>query len=123
MYDKNMQKTKIIITGLLLYEFIMITVLQIPNYCNAVFNINFCLMGTFKYFMLCIMVPVFLWLIIWWIPNVSGIFCPDKCKCETQTKSDIIPKEIQRLIMATIAFGIKKILEHNQKTKDTKQTP
>ncbi len=113
-----MQKTKIIITGLLLYEFIMITVLQIPNYCNAVFNINFCLMTSFKYFMLCVMVPVFLWLIIWWIPNVSGIFCQNKCKCETQTKSDTIPKEIQHLIMAAIAFGIKKILEHRQKNKD-----
>ena len=117
-YNNCMQKPKIIITGLLLYEFVMITLLQISDYCNAVFNVKFCLMGTFKYFMLCIMVPVFVWLIIWWIPTISGIVCPNKCKCENQTKTDVIPKEIQNLVMATIIFGIKKFLEYRQKNKN-----
>ena len=113
-----MNKTKIIITGLLLYEFIVITILRIPNYCYAVFNKNFCMMGNFKYFMLCLMIPVCLWLIAWWIPTLSGMFCPNKCQCETQSKSNTFSKEIQNLIIATIAFGIKKIFEHQQKNKE-----
>lgn len=107
---------KIIITGLLLYEFVIITLLRIPTYCYTVFNVNFCSMGTFKYFMLCIMVPVSLWLIVWWMPTISQIFYPNKCECENKAESNTISKDIQRLIMAAIAFGIKKILEHHQKS-------
>ena len=68
--------------------------------------------------MLCVMFPVSIWLIIWWIPTVSQLFVPNKCKCESYTKSDGIPKEIQRIIMMALVIGIKKFLEHRQKNKD-----
>ena len=75
-------------------------------------------MGTYKYFMFCIMLPVFVLLIAWWIPTISGVFSANKCKCENQDKSNIVPKELQSLIISTIAFGIKKFLEHQQKNKE-----
>ena len=111
-----MQKFKIFLTCFVLYEFAAITILQIQSFCDVVFNHNFCELNNYKYFLFCIMIPVLMGLVYWWIPKIS----PDVVK-EKSLKEifiDAIPKQyISRLITAAIIIGIKKFVSNYPKTK------
>ena len=119
-----MRKIKIFISIIALYECVILTILQIPNYCFAFFNVNFCI-GNFKYFFMCIALPIFVGLLIWWWPEISRIFCK-KCQCQIPEEkpiknmlSEIISKQdIERFITAAIVMGIQKFAaNHPQTTK------
>lgn len=125
-YNHNMRKIKIFITLFVLYEFLIITVLQIPGYCRAFFNHGFCNANNFKYFLMCVMVPGLLGLFFWWIPEMLRMCCRGKCQCEEthfETKStkkesgEIIPQEaLEHLISAAIIMGVKKFTKSHPKT-------
>lgn len=122
-----MRKIKIFITVLLLYEFVMLTILQIPDYCVYWFNHNFCETNHFKYFLLCIMLPGVSGLFLWWIPEIARVLCPNKCNVkpasETTIKNifnEIISKQdIERFITAAIIMGIQKFASTHPKTQET----
>lgn len=119
-----MRKIKIFITILSLYELVMLTVLGVNDYCFAWFNINFCV-GTFKYFLICIMLPILVGLFIWWMPEISRLFCK-KCECQIQNDkpiknmlSEIISKQdIEKFITAAIIMGIQKFAASHPKTTE-----
>ena len=119
-----MRKVKIFITIIVLYEFVMLTVLQIPNYCTILFNYNFCETYHFKYFVLCIMLPVLLGLFTWWMPEISRLFCPHKCEMPQKTDinikdifNEIISKQdIEKFITSAIIMGIQKFAATHPKT-------
>ena len=120
-----MRKIKIFITVLSLYEFVILTILQIPSYCFSVFNVGFCELS-FRYFLICIVFPSLVGLIVWWGPEISRLFCK-KCQCvEPEPKSikdvlrEIISKQdIERLITAAIVMGVQKFAASHPKTKET----
>ena len=120
-----MRKIKIFITVLLLYEFAMLTLLQIPHYCFGVFNVSFCSVS-FRYFLMCIVVPTLVWLFVWWVPDITKSFCK-KCQCENReektikdtTKEIITKHDIERLITAAIVVGAQKFADSHPKTKET----
>lgn len=111
-----MRKFKIFLTCFILYEFTAITILQIQSFCHVFFNNNFCELNNYKYFLFCIMIPVLMGLVYWWIPKAT----PDAAK-EKSLKEiliDAIPKQyISRLIIAAIIIGIKKFVSNYPKTK------
>ena len=72
----------------------MLTILQIPKFCTAFFNYNFCYVNNFKYFLLCIMLPVLIGLFVWWTPEMAHAVCPNKC--ETKTDTDKILQEFRK---------------------------
>ncbi len=121
-----MRKIKIFTTILLLYEFIILTILQVPNYCAGVFNINFCNVG-FRYFLLCIVVPVLVWLFLWWLPDISKVFCK-KCECdnleskehlhENNTTENMSTKALEHLITTAIIIGIQKFAKNHPHTQN-----
>ena len=119
-----MRKLKIFITILFVYEFILLTILQIPDYCLAVFNVGFCGVS-FRYFFMCIVIPVLLILFVWWLPEISKVFC-NKCQCETQkdeTITDVVKgivsnQEIERFISAAIIVGIQKFMSKYPQIKE-----
>lgn len=124
VYDIYMHKLKIFITVLFIYEFIVITILQIPRYCISVFNLNFCEYGTFKYFLLCVACPILFGIFIWWIPDIVKLFCKHNC-VEEQPKPETIhdvlseiisSKDIERFITAAIVMGIQKFTQTHPKT-------
>ena len=121
-----MRKIKIFITVFVLYEFVMLTVLQIPDYCNVFFNHTFCAYGGFKYFLLCIMLPVLFGLIVWWSVDIARIFCHGKCKIQTEPDTtikdifnEIISKQdIEKFITAAIIMGIQKFAVKHPETTE-----
>ena len=120
-----MHRIKIYVTILLLYEFVILTILQIPDYCFGVFNVNFCSVG-FRYFLMAIVVPVLFGLFAWWVPEIRRVFC-SQCKYENQKdksikdifKEIISKQDIERLITAAIIMGIQKFAANHPKTKET----
>ena len=65
-YNVYMRKLKIVLSILSVYEFVAVSILVIPNYCIWLFNKNFCEIGFYKYFLVCVMLPVFVGLLFWW---------------------------------------------------------
>lgn len=120
-----MRKTKIFITIFLLYEFVILTILQIPEYCIRFFNYNFCEYSSLKYFLMCIMLPVLVSLFVWWLPEISSLFCKNKCEPrKPETIKDIVReivsiKDIERLITTAIIMGIQKFVNNHPKTTET----
>lgn len=121
-----MRKIKIFTTLFVLYEFFIITVLQIPGYCKNFFNHGFCNIGNFKYFLMCVMLPGLIVLFLWWIPELLRMCCHNKCQCDEthfETKSTeqksygIISKEdLENLINSAIIIGVKKFAKSHPKT-------
>ncbi len=120
-----MRKIKIFITVLALYEFTMLTILQIPEYCYGVFNFAFCEAG-YKYFLICIMLPALIGLFIWWVPEILRLFCK-KCQCEEvepKTIKDVLheiisKQDIEKFITTAIIMGIQKFVALHPKQKET----
>ena len=128
IYNCSMRRLKIFITIFVLYELVMLTILQISDYCLWWFNYNFCETGVFKYFLMCIMLPLCFTLFIWWIPEISRMLCKNKCECmaekEPSSIKDILreivsTKDIERLITAAIIMGVQKFVNNHPKTKAT----
>lgn len=124
----NMWKFKIFITILTLYEFVMLTILQVKNYCFSVFNASFCEYGTFKYFLMCIMLPGLCCILIWWLPNLSRFVCNKTCKLPSvppppkETFTDVLreiisTKDIERFITAAVIMGVQKFVQNHPKTQ------
>ncbi len=120
-----MRKIKIYITILLLYELTILTILQIPDYCFGVFNFNFC-DTSFRYFLMCIVIPCLFCLLAWWWTEISSLFCK-KCQCEIQDdtsiknifKEIISKQDIEKFITAAVIMGIQKFAATHPKTKET----
>ncbi len=125
-YNRYMRKIKIFITIVVLYEFAMLTVLQISEYCAHFFNHNFCEMDNYKYFLMCVMLPVLIGLVVWWAPEIARLFCPNKCDIKPQSDvsiknifNEIISKQdIERFITAAIIMGIQKFATTHPKTEE-----
>lgn len=125
-YNLHMRKIKIFTTVLLLYEFVILTILQVHNYCVLVFNINFCKVS-FRYFLLCIVVPVLVWLFLWWLPDMSKMFCK-KCECdnlenkehlhENNVNENMSTKALEHLITSAIIIGIQKFAKNHPNTQN-----
>ena len=123
-----MRKLKIFITIFVIYEFVMLAILQIPNFCVAVFNHNFCYMNNFKYFLMCVMVPVLLMLFLWWMPDIARPFCKNKCQCDAHpheiqnnniTQDEISKQYLEKLISSAIMIGVQKFAKSHPKTTKT----
>ena len=115
-----MRKIKIFITVLVLYEFVILTILQIPDYCVSFFNHNFCNMHYYKYSLLCVMFPLMIGLIWWWIPEISKTICSNKCQCENhQIESHkSTSSDIEKLITTAVIVGVHKLAMQHPKTKE-----
>lgn len=125
VYNNCMRKFKIFVTVFVLYEFAILTILQVYNYCVGIFNVNFCDIGVFKYFLMCIMLPGLVALFIWWMPNIARAVCQ---RCETlpikpvDTLHDMLQeiisaKDIERFITAAIIMGVQKFAQTHPKTQ------
>ena len=128
IYNLYMRKVKIILTIFLLYEFMVLSVLQIPNFCQNVFNNNFCLMNNYKYLLMCVILPVSTALFVWWVPDILKLFCKNTCEIKNNKPNDDIKdilreiisrKDIERLITAAIIMGIQKFAIKHPETKET----
>ena len=106
-----MRKLKIFITIFLLYECFCLFVLQINNLCSGIFNVRFCNVGFFKYFFLCIMLPIIVGLFLWWVPEISRIFTK-------QTPPPPERKDFEKIMMGIALLGLHKFLQNRPKTKE-----
>jgi len=122
-FNNCMRKLKIFVTVLLLYEFVILTILQVPNYCSGFFNANFCAIP-FRYFLMSIVVPSMIALFVWWVPEMVRPFCK-KCECEiheseheTNNFREQISKHLlERVLVAALITGIENFLSKRPKTK------
>ena len=122
-----MHGLKVFITIFVLYEFVTIILLQVPDYCMNVFNQNFCDNIAFKYFLICVVFPILVGVFIWWMPDILRLLCNRGCKMNTQKpkpetihdilKQIISTQDIERLITAAIIMGIQKFSQTHPKTQ------
>lgn len=109
-----MQKFKVYTTIFILYEFVVITILRIPNFCGALFNNNFCNIGNYKYLLFCVMLPTLFGLVVWWMPKKS-----ESQKSTSDILLDIFPpKYIKRFIIAMVIVGIRKFVMSHPRARD-----
>ncbi len=121
----SMRKFKIFITILLIYEFAILTILQIPRYCNGLFSSHFCDVS-FRYFLMCIVIPGLFGLFVWWLPQILRMFC-GKCQCEVPHEKSVKDnikemasnQDIERLITAILVSGMQKFIANHPKTTET----
>lgn len=121
-----MRRFKIFITIFILYEFVMLTILQIPSFCINTFNLSFCEYGAFKYFLMCIMLPILFSIFVWWAPDIAKLFCSKSCEVAPpqpkETLRDILQEiiskqDIERLITTAIIMGVQKFAQKHPKTQ------
>ena len=110
-----MRKIKIFITILVLYEFTVLTVLQIPDYCVWFFNRNFCAQIHFKYFLMCVLLPAMIGLIFWWTPEISRLFCKNRCQCEQENTNILSKQNLENLLVGIANIGLNLAEKNNKK--------
>ena len=111
-----MRKIKIFVTILVLYEFAVLTVLQIAHYCVSIFNQNFCAQIYFKYFLLCLLFPAMIGLVFWWAPEISRMFSKNKCVCEHKNTNAFSKQNLENLLVGIANIGLEKFLEHRKRS-------
>lgn len=65
-----MLNTKICLTVLVVYEILAVIVVHMTRVCNAMFGMNFCADGGFKYFIACFAIPALAFLVWMWIHEI-----------------------------------------------------
>ena len=111
-----MRKFKIFTTFFVLYEFVMITILQIHSFCIGVFNQNFC-ETNYKYFLFCVMIPILFGIIYWWMPKTK--IAQQQEKTFKEILLDTIPKQyLQRFIIAMIIVMVRKFIMSYPRAKE-----
>ncbi len=114
-YNFYMKKLKIFTTLFIIYEFVVITVLQIPVFCNALFNYNFCGFGGFKYFLFCVMLPTLVCLLFWWLPRKEI----ETKKSSQDILFDLLPPQyIKRFLIAVVIVGLRKFIMSHPRTRN-----
>ena len=75
---------------------------------------------------MCLLIPCFVALFSWWLPEISRIFC-GKCQCEVPHEKPIKDKvkeiasdqAIEQLVTAVLISGMKKFIANHPKTTET----
>ena len=116
-----MRKIKIFVTILVLYEFAVLTVLQIPDHCVWFFNQNFCAQMNFKYFLLCLLFPAMIGLVFWWTPEISRLFSKNKCVCEPKNTNAFSEQNLENLLVGIANIGLEKLLEHRKRSATSRR--
>ena len=121
-----MRRLKIFTTIFVIYEFIAVVILHRMDYCIAFFKLNFCEYANYKYFFMCVMIPVAVLIFFWWIPDILKLFCRGACNIQTQQQKErtirdilleiISPQDIEKFITAAIIMGIQKFSKNHPKT-------
>lgn len=99
----------------------MIILLQFRDYCTGLFNYNFCATEHFKYFLLCVMLPVSIMLFLWWWGDISRIFNSERPQEKTfkDIFFEMIPKVyIKRFIIAAVIIALRKMILRYPKAKN-----
>jgi len=73
-----------------------------------------------------IVLPALITLFVWWMPEISRLFCR-KCQCEVpheksikdNVKEIVSDQDIERLISAIIVAGMQKFVSKHPKTTET----
>ena len=123
-----MRRFKIFLTFFVIYESVIIAILHSGDYCTVVFNSNFCAYETYKYFSMCLMLPILFTVFLWWMPNIKRFFCNNTCKTQhehhKEARYDILHEMvshigIERFITAAIVTGINRFAKNHPKTVAT----
>lgn len=114
-YNFYMKKFKIFTTLFIIYEFVIITILQIHNFCVGFFNYNFCNTAWYKYFLFCVMLPTLVCLLFWWMPRKEV----ETKKSSLDILFDLLtPQYIKRFLIAIVIVGLRKFIMSHPKAKD-----
>lgn len=110
-----MKKLKIFTTLFIIYEFVVITILQIHNFCVGFFNYNFCNTDWYKYFLFCVMLPTLVCLLFWWLPRKEI----ETKKSSLDILFDLLPPQyIKRFLIAIVIVGLRKFIMSHPGTRN-----
>lgn len=118
-------KSKICLTVFTVYEVVIISLLHFQSTCNAIFPAVFCT-SWFRYFLLCVIIPLFIGLIFMWINEiikahhrrkfirrakntVNGIL--SAIRGHVSKHMDVA--DIEKIITAAVLIGIKKYADRH----------
>lgn len=116
VYNYCMRKFKIITTIFIIYEFLVIMVLHRQSYCNMFFDLIFCEYGAYRYFFMCVMVPVLTFVILWWLSSIS---CKKTCDIEKDLSPDntITRGDIEYFVSSLLLIIMQHFFKKHKKTE------
>ena len=111
-----MRKFKIITTVFVIYEFLAIMILHRQSYCSIFFELNFCDYGAYRSFFMCLMVPVLISEILWWLSDIS---CRKSCDTENEVTPDntITRGDIEYFVSSLLLIILQHFFKKHKKTE------
>lgn len=130
--NKMFLKSKICLTVFSLYEIIAIILLHCQRTCDAMFGSMFCDDHVFKYFIVCVAVPVIVFLILMWIMEIingtrhrHSLFYKARhavkdmaSNIRDKVSENISPADFEKLLTAALVMGLKKYADRNPRARN-----
>lgn len=118
-------RPKICLTVFSLYEIIAVTILHFQRICDSIFSVNFC-NGWYRYFLLCVIVPVIIGLILMWIYEIvyrhrrrkffrrmRNIVHDIMGGIRGKVSEHINIQDMEKIVTAAVLIGIKKYVDNH----------
>lgn len=120
-------KYKIGLTIFSLYEIIAVLLLHCPRTCDAMFGTAFCDDHVFKYFIVCIAVPLLVFLIVMWIMEIihgvrrrrSLLYKAKHAvknmafNIKNKISESVSARDVEKIISGAVLVGLKKYSDRN----------
>ena len=124
-------KSKIGLTILSIYEIIAILLLHSPRTCTAMFGTTFCADGLLKYFIVCVAVPLLVFLFAFWIMEIIAMHRRHhsllyKAKrvvkrmasnIRDRVSENISTDDLEKLVSGALLVGLKKYSDRNPRAR------
>lgn len=109
-----MRRLKIFLTIIIIYEFIVVSVLHSQQYCTNFFALNFCEYQQYKYLFMCVMLPALVGVILWWWPKTLDI----SKSCNTENDDNTITRnDIEYFVSGLFLMAIQHFFKKHKKTE------
>lgn len=120
-------KYKIGLTIFSLYEIIAVLLLHCPRTCDAMFGTAFCDDHVFKYFIVCIAVPLLVFLIVMWIMEIihgvrrrrsllykaKHVVKNMAFNIKNKISESVSARDVEKIISGAVLVGLKKYSDRN----------
>ncbi|MCQ2599213.1 MAG: hypothetical protein MJ187_02420 [Alphaproteobacteria bacterium] len=127
-----MLKLKTALTVVCLYEIITATFMHVSKTCNVVFGDVFCADSPFKYFVICIAVPLLVLIgIMWWreliakrrrknsvLGRARYMIKDIAIMLRDRVAQNVSAVDLEKVLMAALVFGIRKYAEKHPQVRN-----
>ncbi len=128
-----MLKIKIGLTAIVLYEIIAVIFMHMANTCNTVFGNGFCADSPFKYFVICVAIPLIGLICTIWVKEIIArrrrkhsvlgyakhVIKDVALIVRDRVAERVSTVDLEKMMMAALIFGIKKYADKHPRVRDS----